>query len=248
MSATVILVSPKGSANVGSVARLMMNFGLRDLRIVEPRCELDNDEARMMSLKARPILQEAQIFSSLSEAQRDVHMSFAFSMVIADDGRPIVPSNEIFSEARYTNLLRSAESKIAFVFGREDSGLNKEEINLCDVQVLIPSSEDYPSLNLSHSVAICLYSYSRFLNDLDVKIPKRIEGGRPQKIDEEIFFEGLEKALDELKFFSSKNPSHVMRDLKNLYHRAQASDRELRILFGIVAELEYRLGKKFFRS
>lgn len=248
MSASVILVSPKGSANVGSIARLMMNFGLRDLRIVDPRCELDNDEARMMSLKARSILQEARIFKNLSEAQQDLETSFAFSMVIADDGRPIVSSHEIFLKPDYVDLFQNPDSKIAFVFGREDSGLTKEEINLCDLQVLIPSSEDYSSLNLSHSVAICLYSYSRCLNDIELKIPRRSESSRPQKIDEEIFFEGLEKALDELKFFSSKNPSHVMRDLKNLYHRGQASDRELRILFGIVAELEYRLGKKFFRS
>jgi len=244
MKPVVILVSPQGDANVGGIARLMANFDLSDLRIINPRCDLKSDLCRMMSLKAYPILEKAKIFSSLESAQRDLRWSFAFSAI--ELGQRESPSYELPEFIRTKLSSISLEEAWAFVFGREDRGLEREELAFCDGRIRIPSSNDYDSLNLSSAVAVALSHW--YASAQSKKQSTSSRSDRPKKEDEEIFFEGLTKFLEHIGFLNLKTSKHILLDLRDMYHRAEPRARDLRILFGILADLEYKFKKKFFRN
>lgn len=238
----VILVSPQGGANVGGVARSMMNFGLDDLRIVQARCDLAGDDVKMMSLKAFALIQNAKLYDSLAEAQRDLSWSFAFSANAPQPGLPIIDLRS-FSEEGLSRI--ESNANWAMVFGREERGLLREEISSCDTQVKIPVSEAYDSLNLSSAVAVAIYEcYARSTLVLDT-LPKKLLT-KPRKKDEEAFFVGLKNFLNEIGFTHCGSASEILIELQDMSHRARLSDRDLRILFGILADLEYRMQKKFF--
>ncbi len=66
----MVLVRPKGSGNIGSVARAMKNTGLRDLALVG-RGRTDSFSARAMAAHSRDILDGARRFDTLREAVAD---------------------------------------------------------------------------------------------------------------------------------------------------------------------------------
>ncbi|MFX1332572.1 MAG: RNA methyltransferase, partial [Promethearchaeota archaeon] len=149
---TVVIVDPLTPGNVGFAARVLANFGVDKLRIVreDPR----NDQyAQMFSVRAVDILERAGIFSSLEDALGDMHASWAATARVGRNHsvtRAAVPLDDLPNPF-------SVPGQIALVFGREDAGLTNEEISLCDLAFTIPASKDYPSLNLSHAIAVTLY-------------------------------------------------------------------------------------------
>jgi len=231
----VILVSPKGAGNVGSVARLMANFELENLRIVDPRCDLYSDECRMMSLKAYPLIGGAKIFENLQAAQQDIRWSYAFSARDPSSTAPALSLPELVSSEVHS---RGPEESYAFVFGREDNGLTADEIRLCDQQVWIPVEESYSSLNLSSAVGMALYSDYLSRSSTCSK-PNLLR--KPLKETEEVFFDRLTELLQQIGFLNPKTSWHILEDIRNLYHRAKVEERELRIIFGILSDLERSL-------
>jgi TrmH family RNA methyltransferase len=147
----VILVEPESSLNVGLVARAMKNFGLRDMRIVAPMFE-SFEKAYVAAMMASDVLREAKIFSTLEEAIKgiDVIVGTTAKPSIRVISRRAVSLREFVSEIR-------ADTSYGFVFGRESTGLTNEELEMCDVVLNIPSSEEYPTLNLSNAASIIFY-------------------------------------------------------------------------------------------
>jgi len=125
----IVLVGPKFPGNVGAVARSMANFGLRDLVLVNPSCELDDDAFR-----------------------RAKHGSF-----ILDNARIVHDMDEAVPAREFAEGCRGYQEKIALVFGREDIGLLQEELERCDVLVWVPTGDEFPILNLSHAATIVMY-------------------------------------------------------------------------------------------
>lgn len=239
MNISVILVSPKGPANLGGIARLMSNFGFTDLRIVEPRCDIFGDEAKMMAMAGFPILQNARLCSSLEEAQADVHWSVGFSGRQAIDCRAKTNLYQFASTFRERLDVNSSiqPTQAALVFGREEWGLKLEELDTCDFVVEIPTAEENPSLNLTSAAAIALSAIHYSLKGArDLKHPERED--RPVKRQEEEFFKKVYELLHRIKFVNLEKPEQNYKDLRAMYHRAELSDRELRILFGVLMNLE----------
>ncbi|MGC9103660.1 MAG: RNA methyltransferase [Candidatus Methanodesulfokora sp.] len=168
----VILVEPESSLNVGLVARAMKNFGLRDLRIVAPMFE-SFEKAYIAAMMASDVLREAKIFSTLEEAIKgiDVVVGTTAKPSIRVITRRAVSLREFISEIR-------VDTSYGFVFGRESTGLTNEELEMCDVVLNIPSSEEYPTLNLSNAASIVFYelfvSTRREKNKFYEPIPKNI--------------------------------------------------------------------------
>jgi tRNA/rRNA methyltransferase len=237
MKPSIILVSPKGEENVGGVARLMGNFGLHDLRIVSPRCDLNADACKKRSLKAYSIIERAKLFGTLSEALGDVHFAAAFSMRPQSVSVPSVTLSDFFS-ARW---LEVQSAKSALVFGREDNGLEAEELLKCNEVIWIPTTDEFPSINLTSAVAMALHSW--FSNDQKVFLQQRGHLQFPPKKDEEVFFHSLRELLEEIEFMKSDS-DHILDDLQNMYRRASISDRDLRILFGIISDIGRHLKKQ----
>ncbi|ACX73117.1 RNA methyltransferase, TrmH family, group 1 [Methanocaldococcus vulcanius M7] len=150
---SVVLVNPKYGGNVGSIARVMMNFDFKELRIVGSK-EILNKEAYMMAVHAKDILNNAKFYDTFEEAIKDLDFVIATSGARGGDRNlkrvPITPKELALQ-------LLEIEGNVGIVFGREDDGLTNEELEKCDLLVSIPTSNLYPIMNLSHAVAVILY-------------------------------------------------------------------------------------------
>jgi len=181
----IVLVEPKKGGNVGSVARVMMNFGFSELALVNP--PYPDDEMKMFAMHAWDIVEKANVYSSLEDAVMEC------GVVVATTG--VVPKSEkehvrhpIYTIDQLPSILKGVGGKVGIVFGREDNGLTSEEIGMCDIVITIPTSSDYPSMNLSHAVAITLYELSRNASSLVERTSSTFE-------DRKLFFERVYSLL-----------------------------------------------------
>ncbi|MEO6862847.1 MAG: RNA methyltransferase [Microcoleus sp.] len=150
----IVLVEPAGPLNVGSVARVMKNMGLRQLILVNPQCDHLGEEARLMAVRAADILETAKVVESLPAALVGCVRAIATT---GDDAR----SHPMQLEAPADALPWLLEAPSALIFGREDCGLTNAELNRAQRLIRIPSSDAYTSLNLAQAVAICCYELYR---------------------------------------------------------------------------------------
>ena len=150
----IVLVEPAGPLNVGSVARVMKNMGLRQLILVNPQCDYLGEEARLMAVRAADILETAKVVESLPAALVGCVRAIATT---GDDGR----SHPMPLESPPDALPWLLEAPSALIFGREDCGLTNAELNRAQRLIRIPSSDAYTSLNLAQAVAICCYELYR---------------------------------------------------------------------------------------
>ena len=150
----IVLVEPAGPLNVGSVARVMKNMGLRQLILVNPHCDYLGEEARLMAVRAADILETVKVVATLPEALVGCVRAIATT---GDDGR----SHPMQLEAPADALPWLLEAPSALIFGREDCGLTNSELNRAQRLIRIPSSDAYTSLNLAQAVAICCYELYR---------------------------------------------------------------------------------------
>ncbi len=145
----IVLVEPAGARNVGAIARVMKNFGLRHLVLVNPHCDPLGAEARQMAVHAADLLAQARSVTSLPAALAGCQRA------IATTDRP--RTLNIPLEAPRTALPWLLEAPAALIFGPEDRGLNNQELNHAQRWVSIPTSGEYSSLNLAQAVAVCCY-------------------------------------------------------------------------------------------
>ena len=173
MQVHIILVSPARPENVGAAARAMKTMGFASLRIVDSEAHL-KPEAGWVAHGSQEILQNARHFATLADALVDIDFT------VATTAR---------SRARFhyyctpPQLLTQLEEKshwvnhAALVFGREDSGLTNEELELADILTGVPMVADYPSLNLGQAVMVFCYQLSS-LNQVAAVRPENAEAGQ----------------------------------------------------------------------
>lgn len=150
----VVLAGVEYGFNLGMSARALKNFGVSDLRIVEPACG-SGEEAIMYSKHAREVLEGAKRFGSLREAVVDCDAAVGFTGILKRHRgsiRAAIPLGE------FATRIGEYGGRVALVFGREGIGLTEGEIGECDYLVHIESSKEYPVLNLSHAVAVVLHA------------------------------------------------------------------------------------------
>lgn len=153
----VVLVAPKAEGNVGSVARVMRNFGVEDLVLVTPP-PLE-DEAKERAMHAWDVIQNARTVATFDEAIAGADYVVGTSAKIPRNEKGHA-RNPVDGRDLVARLL-PMKGTVALCFGREDFGLFNEEIEKCDALVYIPTSEKYRSLNLSHAAAVLLYEIYR---------------------------------------------------------------------------------------
>lgn len=153
MSLQVVLVEPAGPLNVGSVARLCANFGVDGLRLVAPRCDPLGEEARRMAVHGAAMLERAQLFPTLEAALADCERVVATTGRIEGEPLPLHPP----AQALPWLLAGGVSAQGALVFGREDRGLANGELLQAGRLLQIGTGPSYPSLNLSHAVAVVLH-------------------------------------------------------------------------------------------
>ncbi len=155
-SIKVIVVSPKYQINLGYIARVCKNFGVKELSIVKPRAKLNGNKSIMFAKHAYDLLANAHLYNSIEDA------ASGCSIIIGTTGIWRVRSKVRFMELNdAVKLVRSKyrNSTIALLIGRDDTGLRKSELEACDFAVHISTSRSYPVLNISHAIGILLYAF-----------------------------------------------------------------------------------------
>lgn len=228
----VILVEPQGPRNIGSVCRAMLNFGLADLRLVNPQTDHTVHEARQMAVNATSVLERARLFTSLEAALSDCTLSYGTTRRFGKYREDLIHPDEAARQL----LPHAVNGRVAMVFGREDKGLHTAELDLCQRFVTIPTDEQLPSMNLAQAVLICLYEISKARGDLSGLSHgrKQLASGKSM----EGMFRHMKQTLADVGFLNPQNPDHILRAFRRIFGRAGLSEREVRILQGLWSQMD----------
>ena len=231
----VVLVEPSGPLNVGSVARLCANFGVASLRLVAPRCDPTDPQAKQMAVRGLEQLLACELYPSLEDAVADCRR------VVACSGRVEAKEREHLLPQPALQWLLEPEpgpNHVALVFGREDHGLHSSELNLAGKLLRIPTSEAYGSLNLSHAVAICLAEHQR-LAHAPMESASDSSPPLPAHAALEAAMQDAEELLLEVGFLYPHTAAARMAKLRQLMLRSEPSEAEVALLRGMVRRLRW---------
>ena len=237
-SPVIILVKPQLGENIGTAARAMANFGLDRLRLVAPRDGWPSERAQVAASGADWVIEGAQVFERTEDAIADL------GYVLATTARPRGMSKPVLGPADAGTELAgriAARQPCGILFGGERSGLDNDDVALADTVLTYPVNPAFASLNLAQAVLVMAYEWQRATG----------QGGSRQDWDEleppadrsELLalFEHLEIELDRGGFLKppEKKPGMV-RNLRNMLHRARLSSQEVRTLRGVIVGLTGR--------
>jgi tRNA (cytidine32/uridine32-2'-O)-methyltransferase len=237
----IVLVGTQHPGNIGSAARAMKTMGLHDLALVTPE-RFPDPEAFALSAGASDVLEDASVHASLGEALADCRW------VVATTARQrSVPMPELSPRQAAARLLEAAgEGPVALVFGRERTGLENEELQLCHAAVCIPANPAYSSLNLAQAVQVLCYEWRMAWLEAQPRPALPREDDEPPATHAELegFFAHLGGFMDEIDFHKGKDPAVVTQRLRRLFLRAGPDARELRILRGLLSDTQRLLRRR----
>ncbi len=230
---SVVLIGTKYTGNLGAVARVMKNFGLDRLLLVNPP-DID-DDAISRSMHAVDVLNNARTYSRPEDAFSE------FDMVVGTSGINTLKEKHFLrhaeSPARFAEDVKDYSGRIALVFGREDYGLTNEELMLCDRLVTVPTSQEYPIMNLSHAVCVVLYERYKIMgeNIMENDFADVVDS------DKERLLDLFARILEEVKY-----PTHK-RDItetmfRRVLGRANITSTEYHRLMGVFNHIENKVG------
>jgi tRNA/rRNA methyltransferase len=231
----IVLVGPQLGENIGSVARAMMNCALNDLRLVDPRDGWPNPKAAPMASGADSVLDAARVFPRVKDAVGDLHYVLATSARRRDMAMIEVTPVEAAREIRRRE---AAGERCGILFGPERIGLVNDEVVVADAVLRVPLNPSFSSLNLGQAVLLVAYQY---FQEGDATPPRKLRnaGNRSATRAELLnFLAHLEEALAAVGFFRSATlrPTQI-RNLHNIFHRAELTEQEVRALHGVVNRL-----------
>ncbi len=232
MSPVVILIRPQMGENIGAVARAMSNFGLSELRIVAPRDGWPNPKAVEMAAGAESIIADAKIYENFVTSMVDINIAYATTARPRDMNKRVLEPAQAMQEIATNN-----RQNIALVFGPERTGIENEEITLCDNIITIPTDAKNKSLNIAQSSVIIGYEWLKA--NTQKKVIKEINTNAPA-LKSDIFglFDQLESYLDKAEYFRVEQKKPIMwQNLKNMLMRAQWSEQEIRTFRGMLRSL-----------
>ncbi|WP_090709624.1 MULTISPECIES: RNA methyltransferase [unclassified Beijerinckia] len=236
----VILVRPQLAVNIGMCARAMANFGLNDLRLVNPREGWPRTGALRKGANAAAagavhLLEGAKLFDSLEEAIADLNFVWATTARERGQGKRVEPPEAAMRE---TQAGFATGAKHGILFGPERTGLDSDEVALADAIITFPVNPAYASLNLAQAVLLTGYEWFRAAHSaaLPFETPERSHPATREMIVS--FFNYFESKLDEGGFFRplSKRPS-MQRNIRNMFHRMQLTEQDVRTLWGAIVRI-----------
>ncbi len=228
----VVLVSPLQSGNVGSVCRAMANMGVSDLWIVNPRIP-DNawEDGEKLACHAGDVLAARHTVATLAEAVADctavVGTSAREGLYRQHHRTPREAAPEILRIAR--------KGRVALVMGREDNGLENDEIAQCTHLLRIPSSPEYASINLAQATMICLYELYCASSDFeltDEKSPPAEASARKR------LFELWRTAMLAIGFMKEDKADHMMQGFQRIFSRGVKTADDANIMMGVARQAE----------
>lgn len=245
-----ILVRPNFLGNIGSVARVMKNFGFDRLRLVSPPKNFLDSEARRMAVDAFDVLKKARSFDTLSAALEDVTLAVGSS---SGQYRRHVSQNltellsTLFQDGHFLSPSESIplaeENVIAMIFGDERNGMTNEELDRCHKLMRIESNRQFPSLNLAQALGIVAYQISLHISSPDNK--QRV-AGEPTHLRmtgeaEDQLIEKIVRLMDQAEFSRSFSRTKVAGELRTTLQRLDLSQREGLLWHGFLCKIMAKL-------
>jgi tRNA/rRNA methyltransferase len=232
----IVLVRTHYPGNLGATARIMCNFGLRDMVLVAPQADIHDRNARQLSTHGESILDAARIVQDLSEAVADC------ALVIGTSGpeggmfrrQSLGTPDEIMAHA--IEPLQNSQP-VALVFGPEPTGLANDDVTRCHHLIHIPTDDAYTSLNLAQSVAICLYELRR--QWLEVECAPAPTEPIASFAEQEHMFAQLRLALEEIHFLYGPKADSLMHAVRHLLGKARLTTKEVKVLLGLARQIRW---------
>ena len=242
MNVVVVLHEPQDLVNIAAVVRAMKNFGLRDLRLVQP-AEYDTFRIEGIAHKTSDVLKRVAQYDTLEAALADCRFVVGFTA----RGRTAKHNVARPREAMPEIVAMAERGRVALVFGREDKGLSNAALDRCDRAITIPTNPAHSSLNLAQ--AFCVAAYELFLHRAELpplKAPRKQAPPATHAAVEDAVA-SAEDALDAIEFFKTRNPDIVMRTVRTLVHRTPLDAREAKLVKAMCMEVLHFLDRKGVR-
>lgn len=228
-----VLVGTTHAGNIGGAARAIKNMGFSTLRLVDT-CSPNKKDAITRASGADDILENAQRFDHLADAIGDCQVVVGASARPRFLSVPLRGCREITESVAAINP--DSNQTVAFVFGRERSGLTNDELDQCTEQLQIPCNPDFSSLNLSAAVQVVAYECGMALRSTSTSPTNQTTPVASESMQH--FFKHLERVMVNTGFLDPANPRLRMRRIQGYFERNRPTDTEMSILRGILTATE----------
>lgn len=226
----IVLVRPQLGENIGKAARAMLNFGLVEMRLVEPRDGWPNPSAGPAASGADIVLEQAQVFSSTAEAVADCAHVYATTVRKRGVTKPVVGPDEAARE------IVTAQGRSAILFGPERSGLETEDVALARKILTVPVNPEFSSLNLAQAVILTAYEWSK-LQNLPQPTAEELLPPAPQE-ELEGMISQLEAMLEPRNYFFPHSRAEATRlTLRTMLTKPAWNHLEVRTMRGVLSTL-----------
>ena len=226
-----VLFKPQLAENIGACARALKNFNFSKLKIVSPKISFPNEKVFATSVGAKDIINASKVYNNFEDAIKNINCVIATSSRIRKKNFKHLS----LSELRKINF----KQKIAIVFGPEASGLTNNELSYANYVIKLPTNNKFQSLNLSHCVILLCHEIFKILNKKIKKFDSRYKNKQVNKEELNKFVNFLVNSLDQIRFFQ---PDHkrksMIENIRTIFHKMNLSDKEMRILLGIIGSLK----------
>ncbi|ABM62559.1 RNA methyltransferase [Halorhodospira halophila] len=228
----IVLVGTTHPGNIGAAARAMRTMGLRDLYLVDPQCDPGDPEAVARAAGAGDVLERARTAPDLATALTGCRLAFGLSARSRAERQPRLELRPAAESA----VAQGGDGDLAWVFGRERTGLTNAELDHCHYLVQIPTDPDYSSLNVAQSVQLVAWEL-RMAAAAGGPVQGQAEEP-PAAVDTlERFFDHLEEMAGRVGYLDRHNPALTMRRLRNIFRRAWLTEDEVRMLRGLISHV-----------
>jgi len=229
-----VLARTSHPGNIGSAARAIRTMGFHRLDLVRPEA-FPHPEALALAAGAADVLDSARVHADIGQAIGDAHY-----VIGASARRRGVELEELDPREAASRVVRqvAAGRSVAILFGNERNGLDNDEIQHCHAAVTIPADPTYSSLNLAQAVQVVAWELRMAWLAHAQADARDAARDIPTAQQMEQFFTHLASTLDAIDFHKGRSPSRILYRLRRIFLRAAPSGRELRILHGMLADVE----------
>lgn len=231
----IILVEPQMGENIGAAARAMWNFGFRGMRAVNPRDGWPNERAVALASGAGGVLDEARVFDATAEAVGDLTYVYATTARTREMTKLVLTPAAAAKDA----MARVASGeRVGFLFGRERTGLETDDVMRANAIVTVPVNPDFPSLNLAQCVLLTCYELRRAVDETPAERYRTGKSEMATAAEVDHMLGHLIGELEEAGFFFPEAKRESMQiNLRNIFRRTPLTDQDVRTLRGVIRAL-----------
>ncbi len=233
----IVLVEPQLGENIGAAARAMLNFGLTEMRIVNPRDGWPNHQAINTASGAESVLHNAKLFDNFDDAIADLGFLVATTARVRDMVKPVDTPH---GAAAYLREICATGEKCGVLFGRERSGLHNDQVARADRLLIVPTNSGYSSINIAQAVLLIGYEWFQSGDGAAGHLTEVTRKGAQPASKEELlnFHLHLEEELDSCGFLRPpEKRANMVRNIRNIFARNNLTDQEVKTLRGIIVGL-----------